>query len=265
MAKSSRSKWKKLHRRQRAQAELHNTVKRVSRLNKKLKLTAKGGISLVPPQDPEKRFHFTNPEKNLRVPDPRREYNNDYRGNRVVIDFSKNLKLSPPKTNFYGKSDIHAPHIMTVNYDVIDADAPTAGHAMTKADLERAERKAREAANAANEEGVAQVSSFPVDAEEAEDGPEEFVFGLDDAAPRKVLKLGKKSKTAVQREKALENEEEDYEGYKISSMSESHQGRSGTISTGGTSKVKRMSGMSGSAASRITSSGSGSSKKKTKK
>lgn len=279
MAKSSRSKWKKLHRRQRAQAEVKNTIKRVSKLHKKLELTAKGGISLVPPQDPETRFHFTNPEKNLRVPDPRREYNNDYRNDRTVIDFSKPLRLPPPSTNFYGKSDITAPHPMTVQYETIDADAPIAGHAMTKADLERQIRKAQEAALRHEEEGAASAS--PADGEEAdeEDGPEEYVFGVEDSAPRKVSKKSvattaaakkasapaSKNKTNMKKSSKIDmlNEEEEITGKtKISSMSDNHKINNVIVSTSGTSKVKKMGGMSGSSASRIVSSGSKASKKK---
>eukprot|EP00796_Vickermania_ingenoplastis_P009083 gene9083-6376_t len=262
MAKSSRSKWKKLHRRQRAQAEAHNTVKRVSRLNKKLKLTAHGGISLVPPQDPETRFHFTNPEKNLRVPDPRREFNNNYRNDRTVIDFSKPLKLAPPKSNFYGKSDINAPHIMTVNYDVIDADAPIAGHALTKADVERSVRKALEAQEKASR-GANEEELPVVDEDQNSDGPEEYVFGMEDSAPRKVSKSAKKSSDSShskgKKKLVLDNEESNEP---VSDAVVSHKIRSIAGSTGGTSKVKKFSRMSGSSASRVTSSGSKSKKKK---
>lgn len=272
MAKSSRSKWKKLHRRQRAQAEVKNTVKRVSKLHHKLKLTAKGGISLVPPQEPEKRFHFTNPDKNLRVPDPRREYNNDYQLDKTVRDFTKPLHLPPPTTNVYGKSDIHAPHPMTRNYEVIDADAPIAGHAMTKKDLERSIRKAQEAALQQNEESSVITSSVgnAVPEEELSDGPEEYVFGIEDSAPKKVSKnSAKKSSSAAaklsQRSSSMAENEED-EGKRankrIKSMSDNHKINNIVVSTSGTAKVKKMGGMSGSAAARVKSSGSKSNKKK---
>lgn len=245
MAKSSRSKWKKLHRRQRAQAEVKNTVKRVSKLHQKLRLTAKGGISLVPPQDPESRFHFTNPEKNLRVPDPRREYNNDYRNDRTVTDFSKPLRLAPPKSNVYGKSDIHAPHIMTVNYAVIDADAPIAGHAVTKADVERAAKKAREALLHADEESHSPQTMDRGQDEVDDDGPEEYTFDMGDSAPRKV------------RHDLMSNDElAPHHSSKIVSMKGAQ--------SGGSSKVKKMSGSSGSSAARIVSSGSSTLRKKKK-
>lgn len=288
MAKSSRSKWKKLHRRQRAQAEAKNTLKRVSKLHKKLELTAKGGISLIPPQEPETRFHFTNPEKNLRVPDPRREYNNDYRQNRVVLDFSKPLQLPPPRTNFYGKSDVNAPHRMTVQYEVIDADAPIAGHAMTKADLERAVRKsldAKEASEvgASNKDADNMATVVMNDNEEDnEDGPEEYVFGMEDAAPRRVHKKHKlcaKKSQGISVPKAFSStkqlvEEEQDEDYaesselkakkrtKISSMTEARKINNVVISTGGTSKIKKLNE---NVASRIKSSGSISNKSKKKK
>lgn len=285
MTKSSRSKWKKLHRRQRAQAEAKNTIKRVSKLHKKLELTAKGGISLVPPQDAETRFHFTNPEKNLRVPDPRREYNNDYRENRVVLDFSKALKLPPPRTNFYGKSDENAAHPMTVNYEVIDADAPIAGHAMTKADLERAIRKSQEAAASQNESGPLTASNKE-ESEEEEEGsrPVEYVFGMDDAAPRRVQKKHKLSskksatlsspKSSVSKIHLVEEEEggnpeENRDAglsgksrKKISSMAEAQKVNNVIVSTGGTSKIKKLDGNSGS---RIRSTGTKSAKAKKKK
>lgn len=296
MAKSSRSKWKKLHRRQRAKAESKNTIKRVSKLHKKLELTAKGGISLIPPQEPETRFHFTNPEKNLRVPDPRREYNNDYRQNKVVLDFSKPLQLPPPQSNFYGKSDLNAPHPMTIHYETIDADAPIAGHAMTKADVERAMRKSQEATAASavilNEDNLslssATMTTLNVEEneEDADDGPEEYTFGMEDTAPRRVQKkhkLSSKKSQAISlqnysstpklviKEKGVADQHVSVQTAakkdknKIRSMMETNKVNNVVVSTGGTSKVKKMSGMSGSSASRISSSGGTTSNAKKKK
>ncbi|GET85655.1 hypothetical protein, conserved [Leishmania tarentolae] len=201
MAKSSRSKWKKMHRRQRAQAEATNTVKRIRQLNKKLELTVKGGISAVPPQEPEKRFHFLNPELDSRVPNTRKNLNNNYRAelNHVHYDYTKPLKLAPPKTNVYGKTDADAPHPMTVMYETIDADAPLAGHALTKADMERlAQRESEAAAAAAGAEEDA--GEEDVDNDSADDGPEEYTFGMEDAAPRPVRgkrKINAKKKGSV--------------------------------------------------------------------
>ncbi|KAG5511645.1 hypothetical protein JKF63_07242 [Porcisia hertigi] len=199
MAKSSRSKWKKMHRRQRSQEEATNTLKRIRQLNKKLELTVKGGISAVPPQEPERRFHFLNPELDSRVPNTRKDLNNNYRAelNHVHYDYTKPLKLAPPKTNMYGKTDVSAPHPMTVNYEQIDADAPLAGHALTKADMERLTRKQVEHAKAEAAAAAAACAEEDVDGkdygigsddheDENEDGPEEYIFGMDDVAPRRA-------------------------------------------------------------------------------
>ncbi|KPI84395.1 hypothetical protein ABL78_6556 [Leptomonas seymouri] len=206
MAKSSRSKWKKQHRRLKAKEEAGNTVKRITQLHKKLELTIKGGISAVPPQEPEKRFHFLNPELDPRVPNTRKDLNNNYRAelNHVHYDYTKPLKLAPPKTNLYGKADTTAPHPLTQNFETIDADAPLGGHALTKADVERMARRQMEreaeAAAQANEEGVS--ADKHADAEgssnaEDSDGPEEFVFGMDDAAPRRAGKSSSRTPAAA--------------------------------------------------------------------
>ena len=50
-------------RRERAQSESGNVAKRIVKLHSKLELAAKGGLSNVPMQDAETRFHFTHPEK----------------------------------------------------------------------------------------------------------------------------------------------------------------------------------------------------------
>lgn len=220
MAKSVRSKWKKQQRRERTRDEEENTRKRISQLHGKLRLTVRGGISSVAPQAPEKRFHFLNPELDPRVPNPRKNLNNNYRAelNSVSYDFSKPLRLTPPKTNYYGKSDTTTPHTMTIHYETIDADAPIAGHALTKKDLERLAMKASAGAglssqsghpaNECEEEGAGnsarQQSSLrghhvlseacPAhmeiqgNEEDDEDSPEEFVFGLEDGVARKVKK-----------------------------------------------------------------------------
>lgn len=178
-----------MHRRQRAQAEATNTVKRICLLNKKLKLTVKGGISAVPPQEPEKRFHFLNPVLDSRVPNTRKNLNNNYRAelNHVEYDYTKPLKLAPPKTNMYGKTDVDAPHPMTVMYETIDADTPLAGHALTKADMERlARRQAQQESEASAAVADAEKDASKEDGDNADDGPEEYVFGMEDAAPRRA-------------------------------------------------------------------------------
>ncbi|EPY39446.1 hypothetical protein AGDE_04482, partial [Angomonas deanei] len=144
MAKSSRSKWKKQHRRIKAETEKKNTQRRLKNLNKKLHITSKGGISQVPTQDPERRFHFLNPELDPNVPNTRKFLNNNYKHELneakekgLFVDFRKPLHLSPPKTNFRGKSDPTAPHPTTFRYDELSAMAPIAGRALSKADMER--------------------------------------------------------------------------------------------------------------------------------
>lgn len=166
MAKSSRSKWKKAHRRQKANEESGNVLKRLRNLNKKLKITAKGGISAILSQAPESRFHFLNPELDPRVPNTSKNLNNNYRAelNHVSYDYTKPLKLAAPKTAFHGKSDPTTPHPMTVAYETIDAMAPVAGRALTKADMEHINSKQAELLALAgrlegNEEGAGASSS----------------------------------------------------------------------------------------------------------
>jgi hypothetical protein len=143
MAKSSRSKWKKMHRRLQATAEAGNVLKKMARLNGKIKLVANGGISQVPMEEPEKRFHFSKPQ----------------------VKTGERLKLDPLTTNPYGLSDPDRPHAQSLVTDSIDADAPVAGHAFTYDDQKRAEAK------------MSAIVSAEVD---DEDGPMELVIGMND-------------------------------------------------------------------------------------
>lgn len=320
MAKSSRSKWKKLHRRQKAKEEAANTVKRIKQLHKKLELTVKGGISAVPPQEPEKRFHFLNPELDPHVPNTRKDLNNNYRAelNHVHYDYTKPLKLTPPKSNFYGKTNTNAPHPMTQNFETLDADAPVAGRALTKADVERMAQKQLEqeasrtvAANEAEEDtrhGNSVDNSYDDDdaassSNNNSDGPEEFVFGLTDAAPRRVSKsTSKASKAAASLSKkerksnatktrsthavvaalaaaaAAEEDEEQVPhhgssggssssdakvGKKIASMQAMHKKGGIMISAGGASKMKKVGTRGGASGTRVVSSGGKAAQKKT--
>lgn len=268
MAKSSRSKWKKLHRRQKAKEESTNTVKRIKQLHRKLELTAKGGISAVPPQEPERRFHFLNPELDPRVPNTRKDLNNNYRAelNHVHYDYTKPLKLTPPKTNLYGKTDVTAPHPMTQNYLTIDADAPIGGHALTKADMERLVRKsmAQEAetaaatAAAANEESMSES-----EASGSEDGPEEYVFGMDDSAPRRAG-AGASSAVATAK-KATKKASGAAAGKadKITSMQAGHKKNGVTVAAGGDAKMKKVGSKAGVSGARLVSSGGKAAQKKT--
>lgn len=310
MAKSSRSKWKKLHRRQKAKEESTNTVKRIKQLHRKLELTAKGGISAVPPQEPERRFHFLNPELDPHVPNTRKDLNNNYRAelNHVQYDYTRPLKLAPPKTNLYGKSDTAAPHPMTQQFETIDADAPLGGHALTKADMERLARKAMEqeaAAAAGNneEDALSNGGEDHSDDDEAnDDGPEEYVFGMTDAAPRRAGKSAKKESGALALKAkksagaaaaaagsssgavraamaaAAAAAEEDAEAHlpftaggtasakkagKITSMQAGHKKNGVTVSTGGAAKMKKVGSQGGASGTRVVSSGGKAAQKKT--
>nr|CCC92861.1 conserved hypothetical protein [Trypanosoma congolense IL3000] len=187
MAKSSRSKWKKAHRRQRAQLEAATVAKRIGRLNKKLKLAATGGLSNVPLQDPEKRFHFVNPQMDRNVPHNCKGLNNNYE--QVVsesLDFSKPLKLKPPTTNYYGKSNPDEPHPTKFKFETVSAAAPVAGHALSVKDVERMEARETELTKLENIAG----NCIAAQAENEEDTEmEEFVLGCNDAVGETTANL----------------------------------------------------------------------------
>lgn len=113
MGKSTRSKWKKLHKRQRAEAEAANVADRVSKLHHKLKLASEGKLGQMPTQDATTRFHFTAPSFDARRP----------------------LKLPPMTTNPFGKSDPHAPHPQQAHYETLPLNYPIAGKAPTREDM----------------------------------------------------------------------------------------------------------------------------------
>ncbi|KAK7202059.1 hypothetical protein NESM_000274500 [Novymonas esmeraldas] len=263
MAKSSRSKWKKMHRRQQAREEATNTVKRLRQLNRKLGLTAKGGISAVPPQEPERRFHFLNPELDPRVPNTRKELNNNYRAelNSVHYDYAKPLVLAQPKTNMYGKSCPDAPHPMTVTYESIDADAPVAGHALTKADMERLARRQQEAAATAAAAAAEDVTAGAEEDDE-EDGPEEYVFGITDTAPRRATSRAMGSSGASSTD-AAQTRASATSGTKITSMQMMRKKNGAVTSAGGASKMKQVGQTGGAGGTRIVSSGGKAAQKKT--
>jgi len=121
MVKSTRSKWKKAHKRIKAQLDAPNVAKRVARLSHKLNLAATGESSKEPFQDPETRFHFSAPTDSRRP--------------------GQRLSLAQMRTNPYGKSNPDAPHPQTVQYEVMPADAPKAGRALTIHDARRAEQQ----------------------------------------------------------------------------------------------------------------------------
>lgn len=152
MGKSTRSKWKKLNRRERAKDEVGNVLARVEKLNTKLGLCAKGGISKVPIQDPETRFHFTNPGK--RKP-------------------GEKLELSGLTTNPYGKSNPAAPHPVTVNFETVAPEAPIAGCAFTVEDAKRIQKVSARTLQQA-------VNLAVAEADWTNDEPVEITIGCND-------------------------------------------------------------------------------------
>ncbi|ORC85436.1 uncharacterized protein TM35_000351800 [Trypanosoma theileri] len=265
MAKSTRSKWKKLHRRQRAQGVASAVAKRVERLAGKLHLAAHGGLSAVPMEDPETRFHFVNPVLDPNVPHNCSGRNNNYEAvAREAVDFTKPLRLPAPRTNFYGRSDPNAPHPMTLQYEVVNADAPIAGHALSVEDVQRMESLAQQVNNQtnntnnnndnnANEEEVEVKERIQDD---NEDGMEEFVLGCNDAAEEtstntKALLFGgrhsevkKKSKKAMMTTEtaALGSTSAEAKAPKrITSMENPSKKKNRVVQVSGDKKVKRLS------------------------
>ncbi|RNF20280.1 uncharacterized protein Tco025E_03852 [Trypanosoma conorhini] len=225
MAKSSRSKWKKLHKRQRAQEVAAVVEKRVGRLNDKLRLAAQGGLSAVPMEDPETRFHFVNPEMDMNVPQNCKGPNNNFHDIlRESLDFNKPLQLRPAQTCFHGKSDPNAPHPMTQQFELLDAAAPVAGHALTVKDVEHApqgeERRLRV------DHGASAAEASHTDGDEME----EFVFGCNDAAAE--TEQQPQGKAATARAAAPQ---------RIGSMTGSAQRASRVVQVSGTKKAKRLS------------------------
>ncbi|CCW67570.1 unnamed protein product [Phytomonas sp. Hart1] len=295
MAKSTRSKWKKLHRRQRAEAERERTAARIRGLHHKLELTSKGGISAVPPQEPETRFHFLNPDLDPRAPKTSRG-GNPNPSDPVQIDFTKPLKLPPPRTCFYGKSDPNGPHPQATNYEVLDANAPIAGHALTTADVERMlnsknnhHNNNKEADNVHPERGPSNPENDPFNENEEgeDDGPEEYVFELEKStwhkAPtseKKTQKKGQskstgkatKNKDQVVVEDTARDVEEEEDGRrrrapKIKSMETPRKREGAIVAAGGSSKMKKILTNGSSSANkgvetrRLVSSGSKAAKK----
>lgn len=355
MAKSSRSKWKRAHRRERAVQEKRPTAKRISRLHGKLRLAAASLSSLAAPQDVEKRFHFLNPEFDTHVAHPLTKYylphNDDYEGfgktrkekkleewrrkkgmsledekesekskNKKVltnfhvdpdlqtgeidredniqsqnfgvrhINFNEPLTLSKPRTNFYGKSDPLAPHPQTVQFDTIDADAPVAGHAMTKYDLERMEQRAQQQQQQLQQQHERE-NEEEEDNEEITDGedneddsnaPVEFQLTLGDGFGSEELKqVARHNKKNAKRMNALlgsvttthydDDDDDDDDDNKAKKKTKKdpkalikNKGNRKTAEVSGSSKVKKMSGAA-AGAKRVVSSGSKAAKNKSKK
>ncbi|KEG13389.1 hypothetical protein DQ04_01031020 [Trypanosoma grayi] len=253
MAKSSRSKWKKLHKRQRAQQVAAAVLKRVDRLNGKLHLAAEGGLSAVPMEDPEVRFHFVNPEMDKNVPHCSKGPNNNYEDlTRESLDFTKPLRLQPPKTNYYGKSDPNMPHPVTQQFEVVNAVAPVAGHAISVEDVERMTMEEQRQAQ------QQQLSKSNVnDNEEDDNGMEEFVLGCNDAAGETSVNIDallhgghdgtvkKKSKKAGAAEAPR----------RISSMENPAKRNNRVVQVAGDKKTKRLSSVPAERLAKSSSSG----------
>eukprot|EP00744_Colponema_vietnamica_P003173 GILI01004900.1.p1 GENE.GILI01004900.1~~GILI01004900.1.p1 ORF type:complete len:233 (+),score=69.97 GILI01004900.1:67-699(+) len=159
MAKSVRSKFKKANKRIRVADERRNVLKRVTQLNAKLKLVQKGGISKVPSEEPEKRFHFGQP----------------------VVNAKERMTLPEMTTNPYGKSDASAPHPTTFNFEKLPGWMPAGGKSMSFADRDKLEAYQQQlalaaAAAAASEHG--NVGAAPSD--DDDDGPMEITIGMND-------------------------------------------------------------------------------------
>ncbi|KAH9601521.1 hypothetical protein LSM04_003265 [Trypanosoma melophagium] len=269
MAKSTRSKWKKLHRRQRAQGVAAAVAQRVGRLAGKLQLAAHGGLSAVPMEDPETRFHFVNPALDPNIPHNCSGRNNNYEAVvREGVDFSKPLRLTAPRTNFYGRSDPNAPHPMTQQYEVVSADAPMAGHAISVEDAQRMESLAQQVNNQTkitNKTNDNNANEEEVDVKERthddnEDEMEEFVLGCNDAAEEtsakaKSLLFGdrnsgvkkKSKKTVGTTEKATALRSTSAEAKipkRITSMENPSKKKNRLVQVAGDKKVKRLSNTS---------------------
>jgi hypothetical protein len=160
MGKSTRSKWKKMHKRLRAEDEAPLVAARLEKLNSKLDLVVHGGLSKVPMQDPETRFHFAAPSADTRK-----------QGER--------LQLQPLTTNPRGKSDPTAPHPQTFTFDTVPLAAPVAGCAISVADVER-----MQAASAATFQQAFQAAMKKANAKAAsggdDDEPVEITIGCND-------------------------------------------------------------------------------------
>ena len=162
MAKSVRSKWKKAQKRLRVADERKNLLRRVGQLNAKLKLVQKGGISKVPAEAPETRFHFSQP----------------------TVNAKERMVLTPMTTNAYGKSDPSAPHPTTYKYETLPEWMPAGGKAYSYADRDRLEayqfeRQQKEllaAAAAAEASGATKGGASDDD----DDGPMELTIGCND-------------------------------------------------------------------------------------
>lgn len=165
MGKSTRSKWKKMHKRLRAVDEADNVAARIEGLNDKLDLAVQGGLSKVPMQAPETRFHFAAPQ----LEDVARK-----KGERLF--------LQPLKTNPKGKSDPAAPHPQTFTFDTVAAAAPIAGCAISVADVNRMQAASVVSFQQAFQAAMQKARQGGSGGADDDDGPVEITIGCNDDA-----------------------------------------------------------------------------------
>ena len=179
MGKSTRSKWKKMHKRQRAADEACNVATRVEKLSGKLDLVVQGGLSTVPMEDPETRFHFAAPPAEARK-------------------VGERLKLAPLKSNPYGKSDQSAPHPLTVTFETVDKAAPTAGCAVSVEDVKRMEQATAASFQQAFQAAMTKANSKALSNDD-DDEPVEITIGCNDDEYINSAKPAKKGAAVVKK------------------------------------------------------------------
>lgn len=220
MAKSVRSKWKKAQKRLRVADERKNLLRRVSQLNAKLKLVQKGGISKVPSEAPETRFHFSQPHVNSK----------------------ERLTLEPMSTNPYGKSDPTAPHPTTFKYETLPGWMPSGGKSYSYADRDRLEayqaQKQQEellaAAAAAEQNGTVTTAANANADDSDDDGPMELTIGCNDDE-QFTTKAFKPSKESAVKLKSMVHQKNAHSGSK---KMPAEGGKKRLVSSTGVKKTK---------------------------
>lgn len=219
MAKSVRSKFKKAQKRLRVADERKNLLRRVSQLNAKLKLVQKGGISKVPSEAPEPRFHFSQPHVNAK----------------------ERLNFEPMSTNPYGKSDPTAPHPTTFKYETLPGWMPAGGKSYSYADRDRLEayqaQKQQEellaAAAAAEQNGTNTTANANAD-DSDDDGPMELTIGCNDDE-HLTTKAFKPSKESAVKLKSMVHQKNAHSGSK---KMPAEGGKKRLVSSTGAKKTK---------------------------
>mgnify|MGYP003387623929 CR=1 FL=1 len=116
MAKSIRSKFKKKQRAIKTAKHAPVVEARIAKVNGKLHLCAKGGLSKVPMQDPPEHFGFKNP----------------------AVAKGTRLKLDSYSTNPHGLTDASRPHTQVrLHNKHVDVETPQAGLSITNEMIEK--------------------------------------------------------------------------------------------------------------------------------